>query len=542
VRRDPRRVVLTIGGALSLASLALGLSALHLWPVVVTMRDASRIIGGAPGTKLVEAIAMVLKPHGKSEEDGTFFVGAFVLPAVILGLGSRRSAAPAIGLVLSVWMARGYAVRPSLFAAMRALPVYETLRYPERFFIFAALFGSVLAARGITSVHALVRSRTLRVRSPRGHTVAQVALVFGVLGLAIDVGPLVAQHVWHAVERQTVAPPSTASADRPFHQARGNRWALAYYEPMNRGSLSCYEAYPVPQSAMLRGNLPSEEYLLDPTAGSVAERRWSPNAIDVDASLVKATRLVVNQNFHTGWRSNVGQVVSEQGLLAVDLPEGEHHVRLTFSPRSARAGLVVTLISLAGLIAVLALRRFGARITAVIAIVPPAVAAAVFLHEPPSPPRDLRALDGSPVVVEQPPDGTRGVHVDFEAGVSLEAVALSDTNPIAGREILVEFDWKRAPDVERGLGVFVHIVPEGEGYAKNGDHVLLSGVVELDDAPPGKTLRDVLPITFPDRDKTYKIWVGLWRIRRDASRVRVVDKGSATIDENRVLVGRVTVR
>ena len=52
----------------------------------------------------------------------------------------------------------------------------------------------------------------------------------------------------------------------------------------------------------------------------------------------------------------------------------------------------------------------------------------------------------------------------------------------------------------------------------------------------------MLPMTFPDRDKTYEIWVGLWRIRRDATRVRVVDKGSGTVDDNRVLVGRVTVR
>jgi len=56
------------------------------------------------------------------------------------------------------------------------------------------------------------------------------------------------------------------------------------------------------------------------TAGTITERGWTPNRIDLDVHLDDATRLLVNQNWHAGWRASVGTVTSDHGLLAVDLP------------------------------------------------------------------------------------------------------------------------------------------------------------------------------------------------------------------------------
>ena len=55
----------------------------------------------------------------------------------------------------------------------------------------------------------------------------------------------------------------------------------------------------------------------------------------------------------------------------------------------------------------------------------------------------------------------------------------------------------------------------------NGDHVLLSGVIAPEDAPPDKILRDVIPLYLPEdaRGKTWKVYVGLWHVRRGGSRV-----------------------
>ena len=39
---------------------------------------------------------------------------------------------------LTLWLAAGYAAKVSLFATLKGLPVYSTLRYPERFLVLFA--------------------------------------------------------------------------------------------------------------------------------------------------------------------------------------------------------------------------------------------------------------------------------------------------------------------------------------------------------------------------------------------------------------------
>src|SRR5258706_5087562 len=100
--------------------------------------------------------------------------------------------------------------------------------------------------------------------------VAWLALPVAALALLLGVVPLVGQHHAAATHRELAAPP--VAVDRPFHQARGTRWALGYYGPMQRGSLSCWDAYPVPQSPLLRGDREVEEWVEDTSAGMLRER------------------------------------------------------------------------------------------------------------------------------------------------------------------------------------------------------------------------------------------------------------------------------
>jgi hypothetical protein len=123
----------------------------------------------------------------------------------------------------------------------------------------------------------------------------------------------------------------------------------------------------------------------------------------------------------------------------------------------------------------------------------------------------------------------------FEDGVTLEAASLIG-DPRSGADVMLELDWRREQQSDPGVGVFVHIEPSS-GTALNGDHVLLSGVLDLEQSPPGKTLRDVIPLAIPDdaRGKTFKVWVGLWRVRRGGSRVPLTQNGHAEVDQDRVL-------
>jgi hypothetical protein len=534
--------------------LALSLSAVRLWPIVETLSEGRRVIGGAPGNSWTRLAKMLLAAVKGDREDGTFFVGALAVPATLLGLLRPRAWRLGIAAALSIWLAAGYAVRPSLFAALRVLPVYSSLRYPERFLIPVALAVSALAAQGLTFVENLAAGARTNREPPIPPILASWGPPLVSMTILAAMGPLVYQHWQQARTRDVIAPPPRSDAPGAFHQARGNRWALAFYEPLDRGSLSCWEAYAVPESPLLRADLAQEENLVDEGAGSVAERLWTPNRIDLDVALTRPSRLHVNQNWHPGWHASVGDVVSDQGLLAVDLPAGERALSLRFEPASARNGAVVSLVAVASLIATgwSAHRRrrtgpgaAGDSMWLGVAAGAPCVAFALCaagVRGPAPTPVAPRAMDGAPVVAEGLPEGTIRVGAKFASGATFEGATLSDPTPSPDDVITLELDWTRSAQIERGLGIFVHIEPPS-GDTLNGDHVLLSSTLDFSDAPPGKILRDVLPISVPDdaEGKTFKIWVGLWYMRGDGQRLRVLDAGGLTVKDNGLLVGSFVV-
>jgi hypothetical protein len=542
VRSDRLGLVKGLGVAAAAGALAVALAAVRLWPILQTLDDAPRIIGGTPGNTSGILVRMFFFPIKNDTDNGEFYLGFWVLPAALIGLSRRRSIGLAVALVLCAWLAAGYEVRPSLFAALRELPFYTTLRYPERFLIPLGLAAATLAGRGISLAEAYVRTSHARVGRRRAVTL--VAFTVASLAIVINVGPLVAQHALHSRER-FLTPPPVAGDARPFHQARGSRWALEYYEPMQRGSLSCWEAYPVPQSPLLHGDLKNEERVVGDPAGTVTERSWSPNVIDLDVTLSRPATVAVNQNWHAGWRSSIGEVKSDHGLLTVALPEGTHEVSLRFEPRSATGGALVSLVAAAALVFLgirarraprVSTRRDGV-VLALLAVAPAVPLLAILAgpaqkahSEPPLTP------DGRPVVAEGLDEAAVRIDAKFADGVVLEAATLSNPDPTAGSDVTLELDWRRSAKVDPGLGIFVHIEPS-TGTPLNGDHILLSGVLAPEDAPPDRTLRDVIPLYIPEdaRGKTWKVWVGLWHVRRGVSRVHVSDGGHTTVDGDRVL-------
>jgi len=551
--RTPKRLGAALGVAAAGALFALSLSAVRLLPIAETLGAAHRIVGGAPGATWADLARMLFQPSdGDNALHGAFYLGVPIIPAVILGLArSRGNAGVILAGIVFVWLAAGYRAEPSLFAALHHVPIYSTLRYPERFLVPFTFALVLLAARGISFAQALPRTQRIR-RSPRWTTAAYGALAVCSVALVCNLPPLASQHWARDDGRSTTSPPDEAEAPRPFRQARGNRWALEYYRPLHRGSLSCWDAYPVPQSPLLRGDLAAEEYLRDSEAGEVTERSWSPNAIDLAVRLARPGTVVVNQNWHPGWRTNVGEVRSDRGLLTVALPAGDHRLSLRFVPSSATIGSLVSLIALAGLVLLgLQARRAprvcggrdatGLAFLTVAPAVPLIVTALIargdtHLFEP-------MAADATGIVVDRPADGAIRSGTKLEGNLELEAVRLSDPNPAAGTDITIELDWRRGAEIPRGVGVFVHIEPS-KGDTLNADHVLLSGQLDFDDAPSFATLRDVFPVHVPadSKGKVWKIWAGLWKVRDGATRLRVVDAGSATVVSDSILVASYQAR
>ncbi len=507
---------------------ALGLSAVRTLPVLDVMRASGRVMAGLPGSPLPILGGMLLMhapPSGGAiSSAGLFFVG----PIAIVSLGAlgifslkrnpRFAIATLVTILLMVWLAAGYNVRPSLFSWLRALPIYSTLRYPERYLFFATSALALLGAQGLTEVQSWRHSEKPLMR--RAGWALSISLTVSLIaGVAHQV---VSLQVTTRELARTVLP--EFNRDSEFRQARGNRWMGAHYLPINRGSISCGEAYPVPMSTDLRGDLPNEEYLENPDLGTVRRSAWTPNRINLDVTVSDAASLKVNQNWHPGWRSNVGEVVNRNGLIGVRLPAGHHQVTLRFVPWSAIAGFAISLLT------VLLMIGIGrGRVHRLFALVIPiamalsAVRASAWMpkSEPVNP-------DGTPIVGEHHPK--IALNATFELPVELVGADLPKSRDV---DNVTTFDlyWKVTGQVARSTAIFVHVVPK-RGNLVTLDREVIGGTFFLSDAPRGVVLRDVFGSGALEPGR-YEVYAGLWD-PSSGKRFAVTSKGAS---DNRVRIG-----
>ncbi len=302
--------------------------------------------------------------------------------------------------------------------------------------------------------------------------------------------------------------------------------------------------------------LPADEYLADSTAGSVTRRSWTPNAIELDVALSRPTELLINQNFHTGWRSNVGQVRDHDGLLAIALPAGAREVRLSFRPRSAIAGALSSI--LAFIIAGWLIRRERRQrreprsettplptrgLLAAAAGIPLLLFAMTYALIPESraAPARLRAPSGEEVLAPQLPADAAPVGATFGHGIVLEGVrAPAASSLIPGAPAAIELDWRVVGPVPREVDIVVSFESGGANLAQ-ADHGLVSAALRFADAPRGTVLRDLVPFIVPafgppvTGTESLDVWVGL----RDGDShrpLRVAASNQVTRSDARLLV------
>jgi hypothetical protein len=523
-----------LAGWLGAAALfILGTSAFRLWPIIDTLQSALRVMAGQPSHSPETVATQLLMHTSRGGEAGVFYLAPPILLLVAASFFSRRALVPWVAAFLSAWLATGYFFRLSLFEGLRALPLFSTLRYPERFSIYVSFFLSVLGAIGFGVVWR--RARRSRVAAWAAVVMCGAAIVG--TGMAVTSFDVSSQRVSVLSEPERV--------DQPFAQARGNRWSQGYFLALNRGSISCGEAYPVPMSPLLRGDLKQEEYLEDPSAGEVRQLSWSPNRLELEVRATRPVHLLVNQNWHPGWKSSVGEVVSREGLLGVSLPAGEHRVSLRFLPRSTFGGALVSVLAWGSLGFVGWWARKRGRLSpwrmCAIAIGPLAVWALLWVTwtEPPAPPV-LTNPNGTPILVESLPSDATPVRANFSVPVELHG-AVVPAGPDANGLLHFELFWKVNGNVPRAVGVFVHLVDE-HGRMANQDHEVLAGTFFFKTAPRGRLLRDAFTVSAlrlpPGK---WRVLVGLWNSRGDGSRIVASTPEGEPIPEGRVLVGTFTV-
>ncbi len=522
--RDPKAWGLFAlrGGVLGLTLLAA--TAFRTLPVLTELARSPRVMAGSPAHSpgFLGEMAFTLggtQPVG--DLPGRYYVGLALL-GILAAIGLFRRGMLSRGLLLlGIFLAAtGYHFGTGPFVWLRELPIFDILRYPERFLFVAALFYQELVISGLFVLARLARS------VPR-------KLAF----LAVPAMVLVAttSHAFQTVGfvRMTAAIRTTPLPDeteRPFALARGNRWVMGLFAYQGLGSISCGEAYPVVMSPLLRGDLPAEEYLLDADAGTASRVAWHPGRVTVDVDISRPTTLLLNQNHHPGWHADVGEVVSHERLLGVALPAGQHRVTLSFLPGTAVIGLATSVATALGLVGVLALwrrrrhRGFGEGRALLAFAAAPLLGAAIGVAAAPNevrgPPIVFNA-DGSPLLVDALPDDAIRIGATFEYGVEL--VASRFGVPDAEGNLQGELWFRITGDVPRAIGLFVHVF-DGDRRVAIGDREVLGGTWFFANAPKDRLIRHAfaMPTGPAKAPLPWRIDVGLFHVYGDQARVPVL--------------------
>jgi hypothetical protein len=262
------------------------------------------------------------------------YIGIILASLALLGMVFRpRRALPWIitGLVLLA-LAAGNFGRYSPWVVEHKVPVFASHRVPSRWLILFTMAVGVLAGLGTD----VVRSR-LRFLG--------TVIVISLLAIAlIDDWQVSTFYLFHVFDKpQDASPVSTT-----FHQTTGKGHRMLVAARANTGVIHCYDPLRIQRYAVGsdRPNYRGEQYLLGP--GSVTLEQWTPNTLSFEVETESPTVMVVNQNYHPGWRlaKGDGEVFSNDGLIAVRLPAARQHLELAYRSPAFGVGLAISLLSL----------------------------------------------------------------------------------------------------------------------------------------------------------------------------------------------------
>jgi hypothetical protein len=353
--KEPRAWLRPIVSYATIGSVGFAVACGKLVPMVMFLRSFPRVFTpvetNAPMTLLTNA-------------DKYSFV--FLLAFAGVAMADRAAALFFVGAIPSFLLAMGDFGEGSPFHMLKGLPLFGQLRMPDRYMVLVMFFTCVCASRTITRIEdffpLLVRRLWDLVLWIRRLPTEKLPVPVGWLAMAIGAAfvykagynKLVtitdAVHI-NAGQMYVVEPPRWY--DGPFVQSRGNRRDAHVFATANMGTIYCVAGNPLPESALLRGDLGQEEYPIDPNVASVQRVSWSPNSIDLDVDAQAPTTILVNQNWNESWHTDVGTIVNHDLLLGVDVPAGKHRVKLRYADRLTKFCVSISLVTIIALLVML---------------------------------------------------------------------------------------------------------------------------------------------------------------------------------------------
>lgn len=260
------------------------------------------------------------------------YVGLFALIA-LAALRFPRGAFPwVVAAIFLFYAARGYTGEQCVWVWLHRLPMWSSTRLPSRILIPFALTVAVLAGIGIDAI--------CNRGSPATLAVSVLLVIIGGVDLLL-VGPPNLHYVL-----SNVCGPGPSHGEFAQSMREGAVPQSAVIRD-HQGVVNCYVGidWPTNVKGWNQPGYRDEQYLLD--AGTVTLARWSPNRLEYTVDAPKPSVLVVNQNYDPSWRitSGPGQILSQDGLLAVRVPAGKSRIVLRYISLAAICGLLITILT-----------------------------------------------------------------------------------------------------------------------------------------------------------------------------------------------------
>ncbi len=223
---------------------------------------------------------------------------------------------------------------------------FKEMRVPSRFRCEVTLFLSTFTGLAIDRLPRVAK----RLKAPDGLAgmLRGALLAFALVGIGDMIG---VGKDWFA--QCFLNPPAVRVQPSTRLYFGGRELAQFIDEPQqNRGRIQCWDEWGFGWGAPLwEGDVPQARIL--GASGTVEVANRTQNTFTLDVDLERPTRVLLNSTYDRGWRATAGTVVDQNKELALDLPEGHHHVVLKYWPHGLTAGFLLTGLGIAGVVAFL---------------------------------------------------------------------------------------------------------------------------------------------------------------------------------------------
>ncbi|MBN1384654.1 MAG: hypothetical protein JW983_07240 [Elusimicrobia bacterium] len=282
------------------------------------------------------------------EEFGCY-VGWSAILLAITGLFklNKRKILLCILIVFFSCLYLGCSCPVNLWYYLHLLPVFCKLYIPSRCAYIIAFIIAVLAGYGFSIIENNVKH--LKIGKKLQFIIIVIALVFILFDFTVVTRPI--------LKNIYVIPPQNFEKGNFIQDARariGARTAKSTYSNLypkylsNRGEIDAKghvsmtrNALPV-SSPLYKG----EWYLKDSKDTDYCKlRKFTNNAFWIDIKTKKPDTLVINQNYFCGWKVKGipdSKVEFYNGRITVQVPPGEHKLKIYYLPRTVILGFLIT--------------------------------------------------------------------------------------------------------------------------------------------------------------------------------------------------------